>query len=600
MDRDGKAAGVGISSLFKAVEIQRLSICPDGWKAIASVNRGRNWELAAIDLRTGALTKFLTSDQSLLSPLYSDDGGWIAYNADFEGNEDYDVFVIRADGSGTPKRLTDGVSDNSHPAFSPDGTRIAFTSSRKRDMENLYVVNATGGPLKRLTNEELPVRDFEWSPDGRMIAYGTGISDDDYISVVDPARGKSKKILGKRGVEYGIAGDYDGKAIQWSRDGRRLMFTSNENDAFDIGELDLRSRKSRWLVRSPNDKYSPQWSPDETMLAYQEVNDPDVVLKVREGGGTRLVSPEEGVTRIPHWLPGGSGLVFAHSSSVRPEELFRTTRGSPRKITRFMKDPLPSRAFASPKLVRYRSFDGRKVAAMLFVPRGGPTGRGVVIPHGGPEMQSVNLWDQIVQMFVMKGFSVILPNYRGSTGYGREFLHLHDGDLGGGDLKDTLYAGRHLVRSGLTDEDRLGFWGASYGGFLCMLALTKAPDMWAAGVSVVGFFDWETELAHERGFLKAYDLKKMGDPAEKRDLYRDHSPIHFLENLRAPLLLTASSRDVRCPPTESRAVVEKLKAMGKAYEYHEYTDEGHWPRKRKNLKDLYERSVKFLDRKIPA
>jgi dipeptidyl aminopeptidase/acylaminoacyl peptidase len=133
-----------------------------------------------------------------------------------------------------------------------------------------------------------------------------------------------------------------------------------------------------------------------------------------------------------------------------------------------------------------------------------------------------------------------------------------------------------------------------------MMALTKAPDMWAAGVSIVGFFDYETEVANERGFLRAYDLKKMGDPVEKRDLYRDRSPIRFLDSLRAPLLLTASSRDVRCPPTESRALVRRLEQMGKEFEYHEYTDEGHWPRKRKNLKDLYERSVRFLDKKIPV
>jgi dipeptidyl aminopeptidase/acylaminoacyl peptidase len=595
-----KGTDVRFSSLFKAVEIQDLSIHPDGRSAIASVNKGRNWELATLDLRRGTLSGFLSGDQSLMSPTYSDDGECVAYNADFEGNEDHDVFIIGSDGGGSPRRLTDGVADNSHPDFSPDGARIAFVSNRKKDMENLYVVKTAGGALTRLTNEELPVRDFVWSPDGSKIAYGVGISDEDYISVVDLATRKSKKVLAKRNVEYGIVGDHGGKALQWSRDGRRLLFTSNENDAYDIGVLELRTRKRRWVVRSANDKYAPQWSPDESCLAYQEVQDPDIVLKIKEGGRKSVIGPGDGVSRIPHWLPDGTGMVFANSSSVRPEELFRVRGGMTRRITRFSKEPLPTRAFSQPRLVRYRSFDGRRISAMLFVPREGPTRRGLVIPHGGPEMQSANFWDQIVQMLVLKGFSVILPNYRGSTGYGREFLHLHDGDLGGGDLKDTIHAGRYLVRAGLTDGDKLGFWGASYGGFLCMLALTKAPEMWAAGVSVVGFFDWETELAHERGFLKAYDLKKMGDPVENRDLYRDRSPIHFLENLRAPLLLTASSRDVRCPPTESRAVVKMLERMGKEHEYHEYTDEGHWPRKRKNLKDLYERSVRFLDTRIPS
>ena len=236
---------------------------------------------------------------------------------------------------------------------------------------------------------------------------------------------------------------------------------------------------------------------------------------------------------------------------------------------------------------------------MLFVPKGRRTGRGVVIPHGGPEMQSLNFWDQVVQMLVMKGFTVILPNYRGSIGYGREFLHLHNKDLGGGDLKDVLYAGRYLLRSGLVDSDKLGFWGVSYGGYMCMLAMTKAPEMWAAGVSIVGYFDCVTEFEGERGYLKAYDLNKMGDPKDNAELYRDRSPIHFLENIRAPILLTASARDVRCPPTEAREVVRRLKAMGKEHEYHEYTDEGHWPRKRKNLKDLYVRSVRFLDERVP-
>jgi dipeptidyl aminopeptidase/acylaminoacyl peptidase len=600
MARKRRTDRLDFSSLFQAVEIQDFSIHPNGGTVIASINKGLNWELARLSLKDGSMRRFLAGDQSLLSPVHSPGGEWIAYNADFEGDEDYDVFVIRGDGRGRPKKLTDGVADNEHPDFSPDGQRVAFVSTRKKDMENLYTVSARGDHLKRLTNEELPVRDFAWSPDGTKIAYGTGINDEDYISVVDVTKQKSKKVLASRNVEYGIVGDYGGKAFQWSRDGKRLLFTSNENDPIDIGVLDLATRRRRWLVTSQNDKYSPQWSADEACLSYQEVHDPDVVLKMRAGEDFRVASPRNGTSRIPHWLPDGTGMLFANGSSVRPEEVFLVRRGGPKKVTAFSKGRLPTRRLSQPRLVKYRSFDGRTVSALLFVPKDGASGRGVVIPHGGPEMQSVNYWDQIVQMFVMKGFSVILPNYRGSTGYGRKFLHLHDEDLGGGDLKDSLYAGKYMVRSKLVDEQKLGFWGASYGGFLCMLALTKAPEMWAAGVSVVGFFDWETELANERGYLRAYDLKKMGDPKENRERYRDRSPIHFLENIRAPLLLTASSRDVRCPPTESRAVVKKLEQMGKEFEYYEYKDEGHWPRKRKNLRDLYERSVRFLDKKIPA
>lgn len=587
------------SSLFKADEVQEFDVHPDGRTAICSVNRGDNWELARLSLRDRTLRRFLSGEQSLQSPVHSPSGELVAYQADFEGDEDFDIFVVGANGKRV-RKLTDGVADNEHPGFSPDGDRVAFVSNRVDDMENLYYVPTTGGDLVRLTDEELPVRCFEWSPDGRMIAYGTGIRDDDYISIVDLEKRSTKKVLSKRGVDYGISDDYGGRAFQWSADGRSILFTSTENDAYDIGVLDLPSRKRRWLIRSSRDKYSPQWSPDGTQISYLEVTEPDLVLKVAGSGGKRVVSQRRGVSRSPHWLPDGSGIAFINGSSVRPEELYIVKRSNPRRISNLCKADLPTREFARPTVVRYRSFDGRRISAMLFVPGTRSSGRGVVIPHGGPEMQSLNFWDQIVQMLVMKGFTVILPNYRGSTGYGGEFLHLHDRDLGGGDLKDTVRAGEYLVNSGRVDRDKLGFWGASYGGYLCMMALTKAPDMWAAGVSIVGFFDWVTEYENERGYLKAYDRVKMGDPEEDRDRYFEQSPINFIGDLRAPLLMTASSRDVRCPPTESRALVKRLKALGKDFEYHEYTDEGHWPRKRKNLKDLYDRSADFLDRRIPG
>ncbi|UCE91956.1 MAG: S9 family peptidase [Methanobacteriota archaeon] len=587
------------SSLFRATEIERFSIHPTGLKAVCSVNKGQNYELAMLNLSSGSIRTFLSGDQALLSPTYSPCGELIAYQADFEGNEDYDVYVVDAGGR-KRRKVTDGVADNEHPAFSPDGARLAFLSNRESDMENLYVIDLGGKSMTRLTDEPLPISDFAWSPDGETIAYGVGVGDDDYISIVNTRKRKTKKALAKRGVEFGISGYYGPCAFHWSNDGRSLLFTSNEEDRFDIGVLDLASRRRKWLVRSANDKYCPSWSPDGTKLAYLEVQDPDLVLKVREGRRTMVVSQKTGVSRAAGWLPDSSGLVYVNGSSVQPEEVFLARASRRKKLTRFQGVPLPSKKFARPKLVRYRSFDGLRISAMLFVPPGGLSGRGIVLPHGGPEMQSLNFWDQIVQMLVMKGFSVILPNYRGSTGYGGRFLHLHDRDLGGGDLKDTLNAGRFMIRRGFADKDKLGFWGASYGGYMCMLALTKAPEMWAAGVSVVGYFDCETEFENERGFLKAYDISKMGDPKENRELYRDRSPIYFLEHLRAPLLMTASARDVRCPPTESREVARRLREMGKEFEYHEYTDEGHWPRKRKNLKDLYSRSVDFLDRKIES
>ncbi|MCU0851646.1 MAG: S9 family peptidase [Thermoplasmata archaeon] len=582
--------------LFDEVEIQDFDVHPAGKTAVCSVNRGKNWELAMLDLHTGRLRYMLSEEQSLRNPTFSPDGRLIAFQKDFEGDENHDVVTVGPDGK-RARKITDSVEDNFMPQFSPDGKSIAFLSNRKDDIENLYVIGSRGGKIQRLTDEDLPIKGFAWSPRGDQIACNVGIGDEDYIVTADPTKKRAKRILSKKDVEYSLAGDFGGP-FPWSSDGRRLLFLSNENDSVDIGQLDLGTRKTKWLVRSKNEKFVPQWSPDGASLAYMEHMEPAVVVKVKTGSVTRIVSPLEGSSRMMRWMPDGKRVIFVNGSSVRPDEVY-VSSGSPRQITQFRKKPVAKTLRIKPEVVRFTTFDRRKIQALFFAPRDKTRRAGVVMPHGGPEMLDSDIWDQLTVMMLDKGFYVIKPNYRGSTGFGREFLHLHDGDLGGGDYLDTVYAGKYLIARGFVDKERLCYWGASYSGFTCMLALTKHPDMWAAGVSIVGFFDWMTEHEAERGYLKKYDESKMGDFSRDSEFLRERSPINFLHSLKAPLLMTASSKDVRCPPTESRAVVKKLKELGNEPEYHEYTDEGHWPRKRKNLIDLYTRSVNFLDKHVP-
>ncbi len=583
--------------LYESIEISSFDLHPQGGKAVCSVSFGKNRELAFLDLRSGKLKRFLSAPQSLMDPKYSPDGGTIAYQMDFEGDEDHDVVLIDSKGR-KPKKLTDSVADSYSAEFSPDGAAIAFISNRDNDVDNLFIIPTDGGRIRKLSREPLPVRNLSWSPDGTNIAYTTGVGDEDYVSLVNSRTGKIRKVLHKKNAEHTLSGEYGGPQ-PWSPDGTRLLFLSNEHGFFDIGELNIRSGKTRWLVRSRAEKHMPRWSTDGTRLAYLENSDPMVTVKILSGRSTRTVSPPDGTSRALAWLTDGSGVAFVNGSSTRPEEVFVSKLGAPKRLTKFQPKSLPKKLLIAPKLISYKSFDGLKIPALLYSPKDTSRRAGIVYPHGGPEMQDTDYWDQLTIMLLEKGFYLIKPNYRGSTGYGRKFLHLHDSDLGGGDFMDTVWAGRYLLDSGLVDSDRLGYWGASYSGFTCMLSLTKYPDMWAAGVSIVGFFDWETEHANERGYLKAYDESKMGDFTKNPERFKERSPIYFLDRLQAPLLMTASSKDVRCPPTESRAVVAKLKDMGKEHEYHEYPDEGHWPRKRKNLMDLYRRSTNWLDQNIP-
>jgi dipeptidyl aminopeptidase/acylaminoacyl peptidase len=183
---------------------------------------------------------------------------------------------------------------------------------------------------------------------------------------------------------------------------------------------------------------------------------------------------------------------------------------------------------------------------------------------------------------------VILPNYRGSTGYGRSFLHLNDRDLGGGDLRDVVEAAKLARRMGAR---RVYALGASYGGYLTALALVKHPELWDGGVAVVGFYNWYTEYEKEADYLKVYDTQKM-DP----NLFYDRSPIFHVEKLKAPILFIHGANDPRCPVEEVIKMAERLRELGKPYELVIYQDEGHSIRKEENKIDMYRRIVEFLAR----
>ena len=238
--------------------------------------------------------------------------------------------------------------------------------------------------------------------------------------------------------------------------------------------------------------------------------------------------------------------------------------------------------FTKPRHIEYES-GNLKIHALLYESGGH---RGAVYIHGGPDYQTMNSFNPTIQLLVQRGFSVIAPNYRGSTGYGRRFNHLNDGDLGGGDLEDVIQAKRVL------GAKRVAVLGASYGGYLTMMCVTKFPEEWCSAVAIVPFVNWFTEKQHEREVLKQYDELKMGSDEQ---LLRERSPIYSVDKIRAPLLLLAGENDPRCPAEETIQVVEKLRGLSVKVEYKVYSGEGHGFAKKENWVDSLKRTVDFLD-----
>jgi dipeptidyl aminopeptidase/acylaminoacyl peptidase len=262
-----------------------------------------------------------------------------------------------------------------------------------------------------------------------------------------------------------------------------------------------------------------------------------------------------------------------------------------------------SEDMVEPFLVHYPSRDGKwTISAFVYAPYNAPRNgqhAAIVYVHGGPTAQTENSFNRLIQYVVNKGYFVIAPNYRGSTGYGKEFQHANLFDMGGGDLQDVLAAADWIKQTGYPDPKKLILMGGSYGGYMTMMGVTKAPEVWAAGVPIVPFVNWFTEIENEDPVLRESDLATMGDPVENKARYEDRSPINFIDRVKAPLLLLAGGHDPRCPKSEAQQVVDAIKKRGGVVEYKVYENEGHGFSKVENQIDAYKRVADFLQARVP-
>jgi dipeptidyl aminopeptidase/acylaminoacyl peptidase len=316
------------------------------------------------------------------------------------------------------------------------------------------------------------------------------------------------------------------------------------------------------------------------------------------GNETEIPLPS-GVVKMARFSPDGKRIGLLHASADTPSEIwiYDISGNTLKKITNSLSSGLDPENFVRPRLVVYQSFDLTPIASFLYLPanieRDG-SHRAIVIPHGGPTWQHVNDWSPSIQYLVSHGFIVIAPNYRGSTGFGRAFMEANRGDCGGGDIRDCVAAVDFLKETGYVDSRRVAFMGASYGGYLTLMALARFPDLWVAGVALVPFANWYTAYENEDPVLRANDEWLMGEPRRDDRLWRDRSPIFFASQIKAPLCMLGGENDISCPSEEIEQMADALRRVGRSVEVKIYREEGHEFARRENEIDAQRRAAEFL------
>ena len=252
-------------------------------------------------------------------------------------------------------------------------------------------------------------------------------------------------------------------------------------------------------------------------------------------------------------------------------------------------------------VVRYKSFDGLEIPAILYVPHGATSDNkvpGIVWVHGGPGGQSRLGYSSLLQYFANNGYVVLAVNNRGSSGYGKTFYKLDDKKHGEDDLDDCIYGRDYLISTGIVDKDSIAIAGGSYGGTMTLAALTFRPEAFAAGVDIFGPSNWLRTLKQIPPWWEAQKkalFEEMGDPNTDEEYLKRISPLFHAKNIVRPLMVLQGVNDPRVLQVESDEIVAAARANGVPVEYIVFDDEGHGFRKKKNQLSGYKAIVDFLN-----
>ena len=604
---NGSAQPVPIADLFFTRSSYFATWTSSGDVVMTTDLTGRN-NLWRVPHGGGFPLQLQQSEDKTFYPQATPDGKWILYASDIGGREIYDLYAIPAEGGAAVNlSASPDASDTGPFAVTRDSQLIAFNRRvASESSTNVAVLDLAGRKTRLLTNEQEAgtywyVVDF--SPNGRYL-YANRMNAANTLSSVwriETASGASTRIAGD-GQRYEAA-----SAL--SPDGRTLSLTSENASGLQQAVLfDLETRARRPVHSSAWPQAAGAFSPDgRSVITTSNVDGRDEVYAydIASHSSRRLELPEGKVSdyfgNLPAFSPDGRQLLFPHSSGSAPFDYwtYDFERGVANRLTRLGLASINPDTLPRSSVVRYKSADGTVISAILWMPwnlkRDG-TAPVVVLAHGGPTGQSFDNFDRTAVGLASRGYLVIAPNVRGSTGYGRAFEQANRNDLGGRDLEDEAWAAKFLVASGYADPEKIGITGGSYGGFMTVMAVGRMPDFWAAGVEQYGIVNWHTMWERGSPALREYQRGLIGDPVKEKDVYQRVSPLTYLRNTKAPLLVLQGANDIRVPAHEAEQIVKVLREIGKTVDSKVYPEEGHGFMRRENQIDAAERTIAWFDK----
>jgi len=547
-------------------------------------------------------TPITLSTDPVIAVRWSADASWLACSVALDGGVRTQVWVVRPDGSDA--RMVGGT-DGEHAVLGPwtrSGQRVVVTipSDTAGGPTRAYLVKPATGVREVLAVGEL-ISVMDLSLEERLVILRDGQRGEEFCVVLDRVGDRDHPLMPHSGT-----GATDVALLRPAPPGEASPMV-----AYLVTEVDLPRRQ---LVRMPLGPDGWRGAPavlaarDDAELEELDSDDAGHLLLLLWNVGGRseleLLDTRSGLRAVIEGMPGlvassavlsrnGDSVLVSVEGPERPRELWHVDTLD-HLWTRVTQAPEPiTRPLVTPTLETFSSFDGLELSGWLYRGPGESPGPAVLYLHGGPEDQERPKFSAQHQALAASGITVFTPNIRGSSGYGRAFVHADNRHGRFAAFRDVDAAARFLVDAGIANPTRIAVSGRSYGGYLTLAALAFS-DGFAAGVDVCGMSDLLTFYRDTEPWIAAAAVSKYGDPVADRDLLERLSPMNQVDRITAPLLVAHGELDTNVPIGEARQVVSALRQRGREVQYLELPGEGHVYRRRGNVRTLILQTVRFL------
>lgn len=536
---------------------------PQVW--VMDLDGGNAAQLSFHDEKVGTLRRSPTDDR-------------LVWSIDAGGDELHQLWLLEA--GGTPRRLTtnDAVMHN-FGGFSPDGTRIAYSANDRDPMYfDAVVMDLASGGTVRLHHGPCVISVAAWSPDGSRLAI---IEDhggiDQHLILLTVATGAAHEVPRSRPTRY--------QALRWTPAGELMAITdAPDADFLQLCRID-EATGAATPVFSPLFREVEAWSlaPDGKTLATIENDRGYATLRVGAMGTNRpaVSGLPQGIVAEMAWLPDSSALACAAQGPTHPVSLFLVRDGVARALN--VPDALAPAGLSpdklvAPSLIEWVSFDGTRVPAFYALPKtpAPPGGYPAIMwIHGGPSSQTRANFRPDTQMLLDQGFAVLLPNMRGSTGYGRAYMEADELGDRAHYVEDMASGRAWLAARPEINAERIGVMGQSYGGWAVNAAIAFQPELWKAAVNYYGLSDFATFYQNTSPYRRDHRAREYGFPGIHDDVIEQLSPIRHVDRVATPTLFLHGDRDPRVPMSESDAMVAAMAERQKKVAYEKFTYAGH-------------------------